>query len=187
MKVGVFVTAGVGVLVGVSVGVGVGLSTGVEVYVAVGVKVGLGVLVGVGVGVGGPINDAKEQPKRLTIVKTATAKTAAVPMRFRLVILEPVDLLSPNERHSSSLTARSGSLETSRVWNQVCLRKLLVDHPNGQTGRQSNLVSSLEHDVCLLPSLDDRVHLLLKRRRKCLPARIPDHSECVLTEDPAVW
>ena len=100
VKVGVFVTADVGVLVGVSVAVGVGLSTGVDVYVAVGVNVGLGVLVGVGVGVGGPINDAKEQPKRLTIVKTATAKTAAVPIRFCLVILEPVDLLSPTERRS---------------------------------------------------------------------------------------
>jgi hypothetical protein len=98
VKVGVSVTAGVGVTVGVSVAVGVGVSTGVEVCVAVGVNVGLGVLVGVGVGVGGPIKDAKEQPRRLTIVRTATATAAAVATRFFLVILEPADLLSPTSR-----------------------------------------------------------------------------------------
>ncbi len=92
------VTAGVGVSVGVSVAVGVGDSTGVEVWVTVGVNVGLGVLVGVGVGVEGPIKDAKEQPRRLTMAKTATAMAAAVPASFFLVILEPVALLSPTER-----------------------------------------------------------------------------------------
>lgn len=98
VKVGVSVTAGVGVTVGVSVAVGVGDSTGVAVWVTVGVNVGLGVLVGVGVGVGGPINDAKEHPRRLTTAKAATAMATTVPARFFLVILEPVALLSATER-----------------------------------------------------------------------------------------
>ncbi len=91
VKVGVSVTAGVGV------SVGVGVSTGVAVWVSVGVNVGLGVLVGVGVGVGGPMKDAKEQPRRLTMAKTATAMAPTVPARCFLVILEPVALLSPTE------------------------------------------------------------------------------------------
>jgi len=131
--VGVSVTSGVGVTVGVSVAVGVGECTGVGEWVDVGVKVGLGVLVDVGVAVGDPMNDVKEQPRRLTMTSTATNAAVVVVMSFLLVIAKPADLLSPRKRHTISLTSQSGSWKTSRLWTEVRpSRASLAATPGGQ-------------------------------------------------------
>jgi hypothetical protein len=112
---------------------GVGLSTGVGEWVDVGVKVGLGVRVDVGVAVGDPINEVREQPRRLTIASRATSATAVVAASFLPIIFKSTYLLSPRKPGSQLQNKPKRELEDLPPLERSPFETRIADSgPNGR-------------------------------------------------------